>query len=303
MKKTYHLCWSAGNGVLFRSHEDFVRGINCLCLAAYMTDSSTLAYTFMSNHVHICIRTESLKSFIRKFRYSYTRYFNAKYHKQGSLGENDFFCLEITGLYHLLTAIAYILRNPMHHGVTGTPFGYRYSSIRALFRKDMGWEDRNDILPDKSEYLHLPWHHTLPPHFKMDQHGMILPECVIDVTDVEHQFSTARTFLYYMNRLSGVKWAAEQQEDHTSLPPITLQDIEKGIEYQDIRSMLTNEHGRANYNALTDVEVCHKIDTEILPQFEKISVYKLSDKEKSDIREFLESKHHLSTAQINRCME
>ena len=191
----------------------------------------------------------------------------------------------------------------MHHGVTGTPFGYRYSSIRALFRKDMGWEDRNDILPDKSEYLHLPWHHTLPPHFKMDQHGMILPECVIDVTDVEHQFSTARTFLYYMNRLSGVKWAAEQQEDHTSLPPITLQDIEKGIEYQDIRSMLTNEHGRANYNALTDVEVCHKIDTEILPQFEKISVYKLSDKEKSDIREFLESKHHLSTAQINRCME
>lgn len=303
MKKTYHLCWSGGNGVLFRSHQDFVRGINCLCLAAHMTGSSILAYAFMSNHVHICIRTESINSFIQKFRYPYTRYFNAKYNRKGALGEKDFFCLEVNGLYHLLTVIAYILRNPMHHGVTSTPFGYRYSSIRALFRKDMGWEDNCDILPEKSKHLHLPSHHTLPPHIKMDKYGMTLPEYVIDIADVEHQFSTARTFLYYMNRLTGEKWIAEQEEDHTSLPPITLQDIEKGVEYQDIRSMLVNEHGRANYSAPTDIEVCHKIDKELLPQFGKKSIYELSDKEKSDTRQLLERGLHISAAQISRCME
>ena len=26
MKKTYHLCWTAGKGLLFRCHEDFIRG-------------------------------------------------------------------------------------------------------------------------------------------------------------------------------------------------------------------------------------------------------------------------------------
>lgn len=303
MKKTYHLCWSSGNGLLFRSKEDFVRGINCLCLAACLTNSSLLAYAFMSNHVHICIRTESLEAFIKKFRYPYTRYFNAKYQKKGTLGEKRFFCLEINGLHHLLTAIAYILRNPMHHGVTGTPFGYRFSSIRAMFRKDMGWEDESILLPEKSEYQHLPCHHTLPSHFKMDCSGMILPECSIDVTDIEHQFSTARTFLYYMNRLSGEKWTEEQQQDQNSYPPITLKDIEKGIKYQDTRTMLGNEHGRSNYNALTDLELCQEIDNEILPQLKKITIYELSDAEKSDIRTFLIGKYHLPIAQINRCLE
>ena len=303
MKKTYHLCWSAGNGILFRSKEDFIRGINCLCLAAYLTNSSLLAYAFMSNHVHICIRTESLKSFIKKFRYPYTRYFNAKYMKEGTLGEKRFFCLEINGLHHLLTAIAYILRNPMHHGVAGTPLGYKYSSIRALFRKDLGWEDRIDILPDKHEYRHIPWHHSLPQHFKMDSDGMILPECSIDVSDVEHQFSTARTLIYYLNRLSGEKWAKEQTQDPTAQPPISLKDIEKGIRYQDTRTMLSNEHGRSSYNSMTDLELCREIDDEILPHWGKRSIYELSHTEKLDIKLFLIEKYHFQSAQIDRCLE
>ena len=133
MKKTYHLCLSSGNEVLFRSKEDFIRGINCLCLAAYKTGAVLLAYSFMSNHVHICARTNSSKKLIRAFRYAYTRYFNAKYDRRGSLGDHGFFQMKIEGLYHLLTAIAYILRNPMHHGVTGTPFGYPYSSDVGIF--------------------------------------------------------------------------------------------------------------------------------------------------------------------------
>jgi hypothetical protein len=267
-----------------------------------MTGSTLLAYSFMSNHVHICVQTESLDAFIRKFRYSYTRYFNAKYNRRGMLGEKGFFCLEINGLYHLLTSIAYILRNPMHHGITGTPFGYKYSSIRAIFRKDMGHEDMSDILPEKSEYLHLPSHQSLPSHFYMDRHGMILPECVIDVKDVEHQFSTARTFLYYMNRLSGEKWEAEQQEDNSTHPPITLKDIETGVIYQDHITMLRNEHGRGNYNAPTDTDICLEIDSFISQKFGKQSIYELSNKEKSIIRELLARKHHLPIAQIDRCL-
>lgn len=302
MKKTYHLCLSSGNEVLFRSKEDFIRGINCLCLAAYKTGAVLLAYSFMSNHVHICARTNSSKKLIRAFRYAYTRYFNAKYDRRGSLGDHGFFQMKIEGLYHLLTAIAYILRNPMHHGVTGTPFGYPYSSIRALFRKDFGWSEDTEYLMEKYEYRHLTWHRSLPDNWKMNKSGMILPECVIDVADVEHQFSTARTFLYYMNRLSGEKWEKEQSQDSTAQKPITLADIEKINSNQDIKTLLANEHGRANYHAATDMLLCTEIDKVLIIKLGHKSVYSLSEQERERIAQYLIRKYHAPAPQIRRCL-
>ena len=191
MTKTYHLCISGGNEVLFRSEEDYIRGINTLCLSAHKTESTLLAYTFMSNHVHVGVRTKVPQQLIKLFRYPYGRYFNKKYHRSGPLGEKVPFCQEIDGLYHLLAVLAYILRNPLHHGVAGTPFGYRYSSIGALFKKDLGRFDTPALMPKKSQYLHLPDRGPLPEGFKMDSSGLILPETAIDVADVEHLFSTA----------------------------------------------------------------------------------------------------------------
>lgn len=303
MKKTYHLCLSGKHEVMFRCEEDFIRGINCLCLAAIKTRSSLLAYTFMSNHVHICVRTDCLKKFMAAFWYPYNRYFNAKYGRSGRLGEKTFFQMEIVGLYHLLTCIAYVLRNPMHHGITGTPFGYQYTSIRSLFPKDFGWEDdMSDNLHGKYAYHHLPSHCSLPDGIRMTRNGMIHPRCVIDFADLEHQFSTARTFLYYMNRLSGKKWEKEQSQDTTSLPPITLDTIEKGIVYQDIRKMLVNEHGRSNYNAVSDETLCQEIDMVILPSLGKKSIYRLSYEAKKQIARHLIGRHRAPMEQIARCL-
>ncbi len=302
MKKTYHLCLSSKNEILFRCEEDYVRGINSLCLTAYRLNVSLLAYSFMSNHLHICIRTTDPEKFIRAFWYTYTRYFNSKYGRNGHLGEPGFFKLEIDGLYHLLTAIAYILRNPMHHGVSGTPFGYQYSSIRALFRKDFGWENDSEYLPEKLEYRYLPRYQSLPESFRMDKTGRILPECAIDIADVEHQFSTARTFLYYMNRLSGEKWEKEQLQDGAGQKPIMLSDIENENTCHDIKSLLINEYGRTNYNAVTDMQLCDVIDTELVVSLGKKSVYELSDQEKKQIALFLIRKYHATAVQVRRCL-
>ena len=302
MKRIYHLCLSAENEIMFRCAEDFIRGINCLCLANYKTRSSLLAYAFMSNHVHICVRTEDLVKFIHAFRYAYTRYYNAKYQRNGRLGEQDFFVLEIEGLHHLLTVIAYILRNPMHHGITGTPFGYPYSSIRAIFREDFGWDNNSEYLAGQHGYHHIPSHNSIPPIFRMNALGMIVPESSIDFKDVEHQFSTARTFLYYMNRLSGEKWEKEQLQDGVSNPPITLESVENGISYQDVRTMLINEHGRSNYRIITDIQLCHQIDNVMLPEYGKHSIYCLSGSEKKQIAQSLLREYRAPVSQICRCL-
>ena len=86
MKKTYHVCLSADtDGVLCRSEEDYKRLITCIVLAGYQTGSFLLAYVVMSNHVHLCVRTDNLNIFIKKWRYMYTRYFNQKYGRTGRL--------------------------------------------------------------------------------------------------------------------------------------------------------------------------------------------------------------------------
>lgn len=298
MKKTYHLCLSGGNEVMCRHDRDYIHANNCLCLAAHKTDSSLLAYSIMSNHSHIGVRTEDPYAFMKAFRYPYNRYFNQKYGRKGMLGEKHFFLSEIDGLYHLLAVLSYILRNALHHGVAATPFGYRYSSIRALFREELGCFDEPELMPKKSQYLYLPGNDPLPDGYKMDCSGLILPQSVIDVADVEHQFSTARTFLYYMNRLSGETWEKEQLQDSVNVPPVTLDQIEGSIRYQDLKTMLGNEHGRANYNAMSDIQLCDIIDK----MLGESSVYEISQGEIERVARYLYGSYRISPDQADRCL-
>ena len=87
MKKTYHLCLSAGEEVLFRDVEDYNRGFNCFALALYNTDSTGLVESEMSTHYHQMIQSADPNAFMRNFRLSYGMYFNRKYHRSGKLGE------------------------------------------------------------------------------------------------------------------------------------------------------------------------------------------------------------------------
>ena len=79
MKRTYHLCLSAGEEVMFRDREDFNRGFNCFALALYKTDSTGLAESFMTNHTHQMIESRDPAGFMHCFRQPYSKYFNCKY--------------------------------------------------------------------------------------------------------------------------------------------------------------------------------------------------------------------------------
>ena len=111
MKKTYHLCLSAGDEVMFRDLEDYYRGFNCFALALYKTDSIGLVESFMSTHAHKLIQTHHPKEFMFSFRNPYAKYFNWKYGRSGRLGEGMHFTLEVVGHHHTIAAASYILRN------------------------------------------------------------------------------------------------------------------------------------------------------------------------------------------------
>lgn len=302
MKKTYHVCLSAGEEIMFRDLEDYNRGFNCFALALYRSNSTGLVESFMSNHFHLMIQTENPKEFMYNMRQPYSKYFNRKYCRNGRLGEKHHFQLEISGLHHHLAAMSYTLRNALHHGVSPIPYAYPHSSVNSIFRKEMGKISDERLIPQKSYYKYIGRRAEYPSSYKMNKNGLFLRESVLDIAQVENMFVTPRSFDYYMGRKTSEDWQKEQSKDNLQIPPVRLEDIEAGARMQTLEAMMINENGKGNYRKISDIDLCIEIDQFILPEFGKGSVYLLSDQEKRKIAELLYKKYHINEMQIRRCL-
>lgn len=304
MRNTYHICLASHDEVLHRSVEDYIYDVNCFAVAVHRTDSRALADAFMSTHDHSCVQTDDIKyfSFIR--RNAYTRYFNAKYERKGRLGDTDCFITELEGIRRIVTAVSYVNRNPLHHGLTSTPFGYKYCSANAIFRRELG---KGSIEPAANQHIRhrfLPRNCSLPDSFRVDESGMILQDDIIDVRYVEELYVTPRSYLYMMNRYSDEKWMKEQLEEDPLRPAVTLDMIEQASLDESVECMKSNEHGRVNLSSMTDLELCGIIDNEYVPLYGKSSVYHLTDGEKAEVGNKLWSRFRRSVSekQIRRCL-
>lgn len=302
MKRSFHLCLSAHNEVMFRDEEDYIRGFNTFALALFRTNSTGLVESFMSNHVHFLIQSESPEDFMGAFRMPYSKYFNHKYSRSGKLGEAKHFTLEIRGLHHHLAAMSYILRNALHHGVAPIPYAYPYSSANVIFQKEMGKSPISDLLPKKAFYRHIGRRFSFPDSYKMSKSGLFLRESVLDIPQVENMFMTPRTFDYYMSRRTSEDWIKEQSKDGDNIPPITLDSIESQTYLSNSKQMLVNEGGRLDYRKISDIELCSEIDRSVQNDFGKDSVYTLSPAEKRKIYDLMQKRYYPSSEQLNRCL-
>lgn len=318
MRRTYHLCLSSHREVMYRNEADMVMGFNCLALAALETESRLLAEGFIPTHNHKLVQTDDLKAFVHKDRYAYSRYFNSKYSRKGRLGERECFSLEVDGVFHTQTALNYVIRQGLHHGLASTPFDYPYCSANSFFRKELGKTEQPDLCTKSREHRFLPHGKKLPETFRMSASGWILKEQVLDTAYVEEIYITPRNYLYQMNRQSDERIAKEQMAEN-GLPPVTLDSIEKGVGDFDVRAALISEQGRVNKTIMTDLDLCRIIDEDLLPQYlkdsEGSSIYLLSYSKRTEMGDHLwrESKktynrkgllsgRTITAAQIRRCL-
>lgn len=302
MRKPYHICMSGGDELICRTDEDYFRLFNCIAIAAFETDTILLADAEMSTHTHIGVRTENPYEMIERAWLLYMRFFNNKYRRQGRLGERSPFVMELDGLHHILAAICYILRNPLHHGLSLTPFGYAHSSANTYFSKELGKFNHEELLTEKHSRRYLPRLNDYPSGYKMTKSGIYLRDSVIDTAEVENMFVTPRSFLYYMNRISGEEWRKEQEKDENQHPPVTLGVIEHGINLQSVDRMLANESGRFKYRSLSDIDLCTIIDTELVPNIGRMSVYELTSSERDKIMRHICHTYSVSEEQARRCL-
>ena len=302
MKKSYHLCISSDDEVMFRDEEDYIRGFNMFALALYKTGSTGLVESIMSTHAHSLVQTHNPNQFMGAFRMPYTKYFNRKYYRSGKLGEPVHFTLEIQGLYHHLAAMSYILRNALHHGLVPIPFAYPHCSVNAIFQREMGKRPDENLLPSTAFYRHVGRNAEWPDTYKMNSSGLFLRESVLDIPQVENMFVTPRNFDFYMNRRTSEEWVKEQTKDRNDREPITLELIESHSGLTSISDMMANESGRSDYRRMSDLAVCAEIDSSVVSEFRKPSVYLLTIDEKIKIADYLRKKYYLGKAQIERCL-
>lgn len=302
MKRTYHLCLSGGEEILFRDTEDYNRGFNCLAIALYKSNSSGLVESFMSNHVHLLVQTENPAELMYHFRMHYSMYFNRKYSRKGKLGEKIHFTMEVVGYHHMIAAASYVLRNALHHGVVPIPYAYPHCSVNSIFMKEMGKRPEDRLLHRRYHRRYLGKTAEYPDRYRMNENGLFLRDSVLDIPQVENLFVTPRSFNYYMSRKSSEEWEEEQMKDNNMFPVVNIENIEKGVIADNTRQMLIWENGKADYKKPSDIDICMEIDRKLLPLLGKSSVYLLTEREKVLIAEHIYRDHHINEKQIRRCL-
>ncbi len=302
MKESYHLCFTSHDEVMFRDAEDHGMFLNILALRGFALETEVECEAEMSTHVHMNAFTAQPGRFAGQVRMSYTKWFNAKYGREGRFGEKYTFISKVEGFYHQLVVFSYILRNGLHHCAAATAFGYPYCSVREQFADDLGmaqevaghWskEEMASILPRYSEF---------PDEYQMTAQGVFLRRSFMEIRKVEQYYATPRGYLYQMNRLTDESWSREQLQDQTG-PPITLRDVEQADE-NTVAQLLKNESGRGfKHGRMQDLDVCHLIDHDLLPGYGVQSVYQLTATQKQRIARQLFYEFHLPEHQIRRCL-
>lgn len=303
MKESYSICFTSHDEVMFRNEEDHGMFVNLMAIEGYRTGTEILSDAEMSNHVHINAFSSCPMAFASRTRMSYSKYANRKYGRKGRFGEKGTYFLKVDGFNHQLVLTNYILRNGLHHCASPTAFGYPFCSVRELFAKDLGFALERASITSRPEIAsYLPRYADFPDSFVMNGDGVFLRRCFMELRRIEQYYASPRNYLYQMNRLTDETWIEDQRKDGTGRP-ITLADVECGLDERTIAQLLKNEHGRNfSRSRLQDLDVCRIIDRDLLPGCGVNSVYQLTETRKQRLARTLHYEFHLPDKQIRRCL-
>ena len=91
------------------------------------------AFCLMPNHVHLLLKVndEPLEYIFKRIGSRYAVWYNKKHQRVGHLFQDRFKSENVEDQAYFLTALRYIIQNPMKAGLEKEPGTYRWSSFRA----------------------------------------------------------------------------------------------------------------------------------------------------------------------------
>lgn len=145
----YHLYNHAVAGqLLYRDEADYLQCLNLIKRYYNSLDYSILAYCLMPNHYHFLVYQKADYPVYRYFEQiwnKYSRYYNHKYARKGTLFAGKLQHVGVTQAEHLLHLCAYIHLNPVKANLVSQPEDWQWSNYLDWIGK------RNGTLIDKEQ--------------------------------------------------------------------------------------------------------------------------------------------------------
>ena len=116
-----------------------------------------ISYCLMPTHFHFVLKeneVDGISKFISDFSNSYTRYFNNKYNRKGTLWESSYKRVEVDSDEQLLHLTRYIHLNPTSANLVNEPEDWKWSSFKEYINdcsqiSISNWKDLLDINPEE----------------------------------------------------------------------------------------------------------------------------------------------------------
>ena len=162
----YHLTHhGVSDQQVFLDDEDCTAYLALLKHYSTMYGLQVLAYCLMPTHLHLAgipTTATTLADTLSLAQSGYTKHFNRRYHRRGSLWYERYYACPLEGA-HLLNALRYIERNPVRAGLVNHAWEYPWSSATAHVTGldptgilDMDWWYRHFDGDSWREELHHP---------------------------------------------------------------------------------------------------------------------------------------------------
>ena len=118
---------------LFEDEEDYLRFLSILRECKEVSEYKLYAYCLMGNHVHLLLQEgkESLDLIFKRIGSRFVYWYNLKYQRVGHLFQDRYKSEPVETDAYFLTALRYVLQNPMKAGLEETPGTYGWSSYAA----------------------------------------------------------------------------------------------------------------------------------------------------------------------------
>ena len=123
---------------IFEDEEDNKKFIETLKTYKATSGYKLFAYSLMSNHLHLLLRTEkeSLDLIIKRISSSYVYWYNWKYYRRGHLFQDRFKSEPVENNEYFLTVLRYIHQNPIKAGLCKKIDEYQFSSYNDYINGD-----------------------------------------------------------------------------------------------------------------------------------------------------------------------
>lgn len=120
---------------IFEEDSDYMQFIEILRIVKDISNFKLHAYCLMGNHVHLLIQTqdESIELIMKRLEVRFVHWYNKKYKRTGSLFDGRYKTENVETDKYFLTALRYILQNPVKAGICNNIYEYPWSA--AIYYK------------------------------------------------------------------------------------------------------------------------------------------------------------------------